>query len=257
MLTHFFVLVIYQPFFNLLLGIYWLLLKLPGSRHADMGVAVIIFTLALRFLMLPLTLSGQRTANERREIEEQIKAIKQQHKDDPIQERQAIKQVMRTNHRIVIAEVFGIFIQVAIALMLWRIFARGLLGADFHLIYSFMPSIAKPLDLTFMDRFDLTHPSLILNLIQSFIIFAVESLSVLTNPYPMSRKEAFRMQLIMPVASFMIFALLPAGKKLFVITTLIFSFCFMLITFIIQKLNSFLSPGISTAKSTNKASIAS
>jgi len=113
--------------------------------------------------------------------------------------------------------------------MLWRIFAKGLLGADFHLIYGFMPDIATPLNLNFLGRFDLTHPNFTLNIIQSVIIFIAELISSLTSPFPSSRRDNIRLQLVLPVASFLIFATLPAGKKLFIITTLSFSIVFMLL----------------------------
>jgi hypothetical protein len=44
-----------------------------------------------------------------------------------------------------------------------------------------------------------------------------------TSPYPYTRGQVVRLQLVLPVVSFIIFMGLPAGKKLFVITTLTFS----------------------------------
>ena len=58
---------------------------------------------------------------------------------------------------------------------------------------------------------------------QSALIFIYETLSSLTSPFPTSRREVIRLQLTLPLISFLIFMNLPAGKKLFVITTLIFS----------------------------------
>jgi hypothetical protein len=116
--------------------------------------------------------------------------------------------------------------------MLYRIFTKGLEGADIHLLYDFMPDVPRPYNLTFLGSIDLSHPSLLLNLIQSIVIFAVELLGTLTSPFPTSRKDMIRLQVILPVASFLIFLSLPAGKKLFVITTLVFSFFFILLRFI-------------------------
>ena len=114
-------------------------------------------------------------------------------------------------------------IQILIALMLWRMFKTGLEGADLHLIYDFTPVGKLPFNLMFLGKFDLSQPSFVLNIIQSFLIFLLETISIITSPYPVSRDDVIRLQLILPVVSFLIFMNLPAGKKLFVITTLIFS----------------------------------
>lgn len=220
---------IYQPFLNLLVGIYYVLQQIPTLPHADMGFAVIIFTLALRFILLPITLASQRSETERRLLEAKVKQLKHDLRSDPVRLNQEIKKLFRTNPRMVISAAFDLTIQVIIALMLWRIFAKGLLGADLHLLYDFMPDIPRPYNLKFLDVYDLTHPNLKLNLIQSLAIFSVEALNLLTSPFPVTRAEVIKLQFILPLTSFLIFSQLPAGKKLFIITTLSFTFCFKLI----------------------------
>ncbi len=220
---------VYQPFLNLLVGIYYVLQQIPNLPHADMGIAVIIFTLALRFILLPITLASQRSEAERRLLEAKVKQLKHDLRSDPIRLNQEIKKLFRTNPRMVISATLDLTIQVVIALMLWRIFVKGLLGADLHLLYDFMPDIPQPYNLKFLDVYDLTHPNLKLNLIQSLAIFAVEVLNLLTSPFPVTRAEVIKLQFILPITSFLIFSLLPAGKKLFIITTLSFTFCFKLL----------------------------
>ncbi len=213
---------------------YWLLDQLPGV-DADMGVAVVIFTLIIRVLMLPLTLSGMRGEKERRDIENKIKVIEEEYSHDPIEKRRRIKKTMRTNRFVIIGELFSLFIQVIIAIMLWRIFARGLPGADIHLIYDFMPEVGTSFNLMFLGKYDLSHPHWQMNLIQSFVIFLLESLRLYVSPFPVSREEVIRLQVILPIVSFMIFSQLPAGKKLFVITTLLFSLCVVFVRAVIKK----------------------
>lgn len=217
---------VYQPFLNLLVGIYYVLQQIPTLPHADMGLAVIIFTLALRFLLLPISLASQRSEAERRDLEAKVKVLKHEFQAHPIQARAEIKKLFRDKPRMVISAAFDLTIQVIVALMLWRIFAKGLLGADLHLLYDFMPDIPRPYNLKFLDVYDLTHPNLKLNLIQSLAIFSVEALNLITSPFPVTRAEVIKLQFILPLISFLIFSQLPAGKKLFIITTLSFTFCF-------------------------------
>lgn len=224
---------IYQPFFNILVFFYWIMDQITAG-NADMGVAVIFLTILIRLLMLPLSFAGMRTEKERREIAKQMAELEKRYKSEPVIYQEEKKKVFKTNKKIFAAEVVNLFIQVGIALMLWRIFATGLKGEDIHLLYHFMPHVNLPFNLVFMDRFDLTHSSLLLNFIQSFLIFVLETLMAYTSPYPTSRGQVVRLQLVLPFVSFLVFMGLPAGKKLFVITTLLFSI-FMNVGMAIQK----------------------
>lgn len=226
--------VIYQPFLNILVGFYWLL-GLNSTGKPDMGIAVIFLTLVIRLLMLPMSLSANRSEEERREIGQKIAELEKMYSSDPIKLKKEKKLVFRKSSRVLISELFSLFIQVAIALMLWRIFETGLTGEDLHLIYGFMPKVDLPFNLLFLGKYDLSHSSLTLNFVQSFAIFVFETVHVLTSPYPPSKGEVVRLQLTLPIVSFLIFMHLPAGKKLFVIATLCFSIILTLLQFIYRK----------------------
>jgi YidC/Oxa1 family membrane protein insertase len=218
---------LYQPFLNLLVFFYWLIGHTPLGY--DMGVAVILLTLAIRFLLLPITLSSQRSEAERRKIHESVKEVEAHPTATQVEKKEEIRKILRGSPRILISEVVMFVIQLAIALILWRIFATGLTGEDLHLLYSFMPEVPEPYVLSFLGKYDLTHPDLILNIVQTLVIFLLETLVVLTSPYHVSRSEVVRVQFVLPVISFAIFAFLPAGKKLFMITTLLFSISVLLL----------------------------
>jgi YidC/Oxa1 family membrane protein insertase len=226
--------VVYQPFLNILVGFYWLLGQVTDG-NPDMGIAVILLTLVIRFLMLPMSLSAQRSEAERREISHKVAELEELYSHDPIQFKKEKQQVFKKSKRVFVSEFISLFIQVAIALMLWRIFDTGLTGEDLHLIYPFMPEVELPFNLTFLDQYDLTHSSLVLNLLQSLAIFVFETVAILTSPYPPSKGEVVQQQLTLPVVSFLIFMNLPAGKKLFVITALCFSIVLTLLQFVYRK----------------------
>lgn len=217
-----FIQIFYQPFLNILVAIYYGL-KLVMGPEADMGIAVILFTIVIRILMLPLTISGDRSEAEKRRLEEQIGNMRETYATDPVARDANIKLLMKSNKRMVISSSINLGIQTMLALMLWRIFAKGLLGADFHLLYSVIPQPTEPLNLVFLGKYDLTHPNSTLNFLQSALIFILEAEAGLFSPFPVSKKEAMLLQFTLPVVSYIIFSQLPAGKKLFIITTLLFS----------------------------------
>ncbi len=212
---------IYQPFFNVLVGIYWVLGRLSPDLQ-DMGIAVILFSLVVRILLFPLTLAGERSEEEKRKIVEKVNEAKRLYSHDPVRQKAEIKLVMRSNVRNVIATTTNMTIQLMIILILYRIFTTGLEGADFHLLYDFMPAVSH-VNLMFLGKYDLSHTNATLNLLQSAMIFVVEMLIALRSPIPVSRKDKALMQVILPIGSYVIFMFLPAGKKLFVITSLTFS----------------------------------
>jgi Ca2+/Na+ antiporter len=102
-----------------------------------------------------------------------------------------------------------------------------------------MPKIEEPFNLVFLGRFDLAHTSFALNLIQSLAIFVLETLSIYTSPYPPQKGEVVRLQLVLPLVSFFIFMFLPAGKKLFVITTLLISIILVLYKYIRRRFEAY------------------
>lgn len=212
---------IYTPFFNILVGLYSLLGAI-SPELADMGIAVIIFSIIVRILTFPLTIAGERSEEEKQKIIEKIEEAKKLYAHEPIRQKEAIKLVMRSNIRTVLATTTNIVIQLAIILMLYRIFNTGLGGKDFHLLYDFMPH-PDYINLNFLGKYDLTHTNAYLNLVQSIMIFVVEVLIAMRSPLPVSRKDKILMQVILPVGSYLIFMFLPSGKKLFVITSLAFS----------------------------------
>jgi len=224
---HIFVTYIYQPFFNILVGLYWAIGQITGEF--DIGLAVILFAIVVRIIMLPLNLAGDRSAKEKKEIAEKVKEMEKEFRHDPVKLKLERKKILKSRPAAIIGESITIIIQALIVLMLYRIFKTGLEGADLHLLYSFIPQIKTPINLMFLDQFDLSKTNFTLNIIQSALIFILEVLLLVFSTTPTSRKEFISLTIFLPIASFVLFALLPSGKKLFIITSIIFSIFIVLI----------------------------
>ncbi len=225
-----FVIAVYQPLLNILILFYWALDKVNGE--ADMGMAVILLTILVRFLLLPISLAGDKSEKDRRQMSQTMKQIERKYGNNPDEFKKQRKKLFKKNRGVVIGEMISLAIQVTIALSLWRVFAQGLVGKDFHLIYSWMPKVSPPFNLMFLGEYSLNEPHWQMNLLQSFLIFVLETISLTTSPWPVSRGEVIRMQLTLPLLSFVIFSMMPAGKKLFVIVTLCFSIVLVIFKFI-------------------------
>lgn len=223
----FFTLYIYQPFFNILVGLYWLVGQVMSSP--DMGVAVILFAIAVRIILLPFDLIGEQSDEEKFQVSEKVKQIRKEFATDPVREKIEVRNLMRQSPKAIFSEVFTVTIQVIIVLMLYRIFATGLEGEDMHLLYDFMPSVRQPINLLFMGTYDLSHTNSTLNIIQSLLICLSEIVHLYFAPIKPTRKDFVSLVLIFPVVSFLVFMLLPSGKKVFIITSLAFGIVLKLV----------------------------
>lgn len=212
---------IYQPFFNILVGLYWLVGKF--MPEPDMGIAVILFAVAVRIILLPVDLAGERSDEEKLNISQKVAKLRKDFSHDPVRQREEVRKVMHQSPGAIISEVINIIIQLIIILMLYRIFKTGLEGEDLPLLYGFMPTIKLPINLLFLGQFDLSQTNNTLNLIQSVMIAIHEGMTLYFAPVKPTRKDMISLMIIFPVVCFLVFMFLPAGKKVFIITSLAFS----------------------------------
>ena len=170
-----------------------------------MGIAVIIFTVAIRIILMPLTISGDRSEAERYRLSGEVEELKKKFSADPVARDAHVKNLLKANRKIVFVSGLNLAIQTIVALMLWRIFARGLLGEDLHLLYDFVPQPKEAFNLTFLGKYDLTHPNATFNALQSIVILIFEIVASLFSLVPITRKEMILAQFTLPVGSYIIF----------------------------------------------------
>lgn len=214
----FFTLYIYQPFFNILVGLYWVTSQFLAEP--DMGIAVIFFAVAVKLILLPFDLFSERSDEDKFQISQKIKQIKKEFADNPVRQRDEAKKIMRQSPGAIVSEIFTVVIQLTIIVVLYRIFSTGLEGEDMHLLYSFMPFVKEPINLLFLGKYDLSHTNATLNLIQSLMIALNEFIHLSLSPVKSSRREFFSLVVIFPIVCFLIFMFLPSGKKVFIIASL-------------------------------------
>ncbi|HSV94828.1 MAG TPA: YidC/Oxa1 family membrane protein insertase [Spirochaetia bacterium] len=239
---------LYQPFFNLLVGLYWLVGQI--FPNPDMGIAMIFFAIAVRLIFLPIDMIGDRSDKDKFEISQKVKKLKIELASDPVHLKKEISRIMRQQPGAILSEIINVIFQAIIIIMLYRIFTTGLEGEDLHLLYSFMPKIQTPINLMFLGVYDLSHTNNTLNMLQSLMIAANESMHLYFSPVKPSRKDFVSLVILFPVFCFVIFMFLPAGKKIYIITSLAFTMIIRLIREILYLLYSFNKKTIK-ASSTN------
>ena len=165
----FFETVIYIPLFNTLVALTAI------SPWSDIGIAIILLTLLVRFILFPLTHTSSKTQVKMRELEPILKKIKEEHKDN--QEAQARKMMeLYKEHGLNPATgCLTLFIQLPIILGLFWVFkdiyidpatAHGAYVtlssiADTSLLYAFTP-VPALVQTYFLGLLDITGKSLFL-----------------------------------------------------------------------------------------------
>lgn len=134
--------------------------KLSGN----LGIAIILFTVFIRFLLIPLTLPSLRTAQKMRELAPYLQRLKQRHKDDKTKLAQAQMELYKQHNVNPTAGCLPQIIQVVILIALFQVFLKTL-AADSLVgikINEFLwPLLRLPEDAVMSTRFlylDLLRP---------------------------------------------------------------------------------------------------
>jgi len=129
----FFGAVIYRPFYN---GLVFLVGALPTH---DVGVAVIILTLIVRFILFPLSRRAVQAQLAMKKIGPEVEKLKEKYKDNAEEQGRAIFALYKERDVHPFAGFALILIQLPILLGLYWVFSRGgLPKIDPTLLYSFV-----------------------------------------------------------------------------------------------------------------------
>ena len=155
MISTFFNAVFYQPLYN---GLIYLMDTLP---FFDAGVIIILFTVLVKLLLFPLSVKATRAQIEMKEIEVDLKKIKEQYPDKQVQTQKTIELYKEKNINP-FAGFIVLLIQLPIIIALYRIFLKsGLPTINTALLYSF---VSSPLliQMNFLGLIDIAGKSVLL-----------------------------------------------------------------------------------------------
>ncbi len=153
MISAFFHTFFYNPIYNALVA---LVALVPGS---DVGVAVILLTIAIRLILLPFSLSAARTQRAMKLLEPKIKELKMLYKDD--KEREAIETLALYKAAEVnpFASVLTVLIQIPVLLALyWVFYYEPFSVVNTSLLYAITP-IPHAISLEFLGLISVSGKS--------------------------------------------------------------------------------------------------
>lgn len=211
----------YQPLLNVLILLYR---NIPGN---DFGVAVILLTLIIKFLLLPLNLKSIKSQKAISQIQSEIEQAKNKFKDN---KEKMVKETMGVYQKANLNPFSGLFLillQVPVLIALYKVFVQGILIDGI-----------EPKFLTI----DLAQPNFILAGVAGILQFFQTKAQIpkikkksqnLPNFANMFQKQ---MLYFFPAFTFFILLKLPSALALYLIVSTVFT---ILETIYIQKRSDF------------------
>jgi len=141
---------LFRPIYNLFILIYDLL------PIKDAGLAIILLTVLVRFILMPLTWTAMKSQRLMQSKSGEMKAIQEKYKDDKQQQSQALMQFYKDNGINPLSSCLPLLIQLPVMIALYRVL-KDLNKDHWDLLYSF---VARPdsLNVMFLNIIDLTKP---------------------------------------------------------------------------------------------------
>lgn len=211
---------LFRPLLNALIAIY------NNLPVADMGLAIIVLTLAVRFLLYPLSKKAIRSQLELKKLQPQIAEIQKKHSNK--QEQAKAMMALYQEHKInPFSGCLPILIQLPILIALYQVFLKGFDPKNFNGLYSFV-SHPSSINALFLGLTNLSESSFALALLAGASQFFQTKMIIPAKPLAGGERDFSSMMnqqmlYVMPVLTVFIAMSLPAALALFWFVTNVFS----------------------------------
>lgn len=213
---------LYKPLFNALIFIYN---YIPGK---DFGLAIITLTVAIKFLLVPLSIKAVKSQKRLQEVQPKLKDIQEKYKDNKEVQAQKLLEIYKTEKINPFGGLFVTIIQLPILIALYSVFSHGLQSGQLDNLYGF---VANPGHITalFLGIVDLTQPNILFAAVAGIVQFVQTKTMLPKQPSAGKKEEQFmkmmnmQMTYVLPVMTFLILFKLPSALGLYWITSGIFS----------------------------------
>ncbi|MDP3245262.1 MAG: YidC/Oxa1 family membrane protein insertase [bacterium] len=205
---------LYVPLLNFLVVLY------NGPAMGNLGVAVMYLTVGLRLVLIPFSIISERNSYKYEKLNEYIKVLNKDFKDDPIARKEHIREKLKIQKINPWASVFLLGVQFLILVLLYQVFVGGMNVEKLSVLYQ---SISRP-DVVNLQFFGLnlsTH-SLISSAIVAIWLF-LQILRSQRQKKELLQKGDVLFRYAFPFSVFLLLANLPSVKAVFILTSMLFS----------------------------------
>jgi YidC/Oxa1 family membrane protein insertase len=205
---------LYNPLLNFLIFLY------NGPALGNMGVAVIELTVLLRIVLLPLSILDERNRFRYEKLDRSVETLKRDFKDDPIKMKEKIRELLR-HHKVNYWSKIGLLgIQLLVLVLLYQVFVGGVRFTRHEVLYSWVqdPGVVN----TMFLGYNLAEHSLLWPALVAGLLF-VDIYTVQKQREHLVTKSDVMYLFTFPLATFVLLALLPMVKSVFILTTMLFT----------------------------------
>lgn len=218
MIGDIFSVVLYNPLYN---GLVFLISVVP---FADVGIAVVILTIAVRFILLPLSMKAVKTQALVRSMESELSQLREKFKDNRQEQARHTMELYKEKGINPFSSFLLLFIQIPIIFALYWVFFRGgLPEINLEILYSFV-SEPEEINTQFLGVIDILERNAPLALLAGITQFFQIRLSMpkrkkrVDNPTlkdDLARSFSFQMRYVLPVIVVVIAYVISAAVALY------------------------------------------
>jgi YidC/Oxa1 family membrane protein insertase len=153
----FFHTILYIPIYNVLIFLVGL------TPHGDVGLGLIGVTLLVRIIVLPLSLSAVKTQRSMKQIEPELKAVRDKYKDDKELQAKETFAIYKKYDIHPFSSILLLFVQLPVLFSLYFMVRKeSLYHVNMALLYPFIhaPAVLSPV---FLGLFSIATPNIILS----------------------------------------------------------------------------------------------
>ncbi|MEW5907889.1 MAG: YidC/Oxa1 family membrane protein insertase [Patescibacteria group bacterium] len=177
LLSNFFNLVFFKPLLNALVFIIGII------PFHDVGSAIIVLTIVVRFLIFPLNHHAITTQIKMKQLEPELKEIKEKFKKDAPEQSKRVMELYKQHGINPLSGFLNLIIQLPIIFALYKVFTLNATLDPLNL-YSFIHS-PENIQIKFLNIFDITKKSYLL----AFVTGATQFLQMRLALPPISKKD--------------------------------------------------------------------
>lgn len=209
---------IYQPILNITMFLY------GTVGFSDLGLAIIAMTVAVRAVLLPLSLKTARSQRAMAEIAPQIEKIKEQHKGNSTAQSEEVMKLYKERGINPLAGCIPLIIQLPILIGVYRVFLNIFKPETLQLLYGFIPHPAT-VNHVMLGLLDISKSSPVLAVLAGIAQFFQARTSMANQGAGSSQAAAMGKQMMyfLPIMIVVVSWNLPAGLAVYWIATSVWS----------------------------------
>lgn len=219
MLGKLFHVILYQPIFNVFVGLYN---AVPGH---DLGVVILLTTILVRLVVFPLTYKYVEAQRSMTALNPKLEAVRKQYANDKQKQAQATMELYKEHKINPLTSCLPLLLQLPIIIALYQVMSAGIVSTDLgSVLYSFVHNPEKINPVT-VGLLDLSKPQIVLAILAGVAqYFQARLMTTPSAPKAagaggkdedMAAAMNKQMMYIMPVMTVLIGMTLPSGLALY------------------------------------------